>query len=101
LRELKLRDSGDKMFLEHLHRTDVTSSFEAIHTLRTSIAQRITAATKGNDVSSRSHAFFVLTVEQRGLRSKLTFVDLAGSEPSSGDKNVGINERYNLLLLML
>jgi len=42
--------------------------------------QRITAATGMNDRSSRSHCIFTLHVTRDGTTSKLSIVDLAGSE---------------------
>ena len=62
--------------------------------IRQGSAARATSATKLNDVSSRSHAIFVIIVEQQHVQqdpdtgasrevftvAKLNFVDLAGSE---------------------
>lgn len=56
--------------------------------MRRGNTKRVTASTKMNDTSSRSHAVFIITVEQieetpdgkRAKVGKLNLVDLAGSE---------------------
>lgn len=59
---------------------------EALEAYRTGVAQRHTATTAMNDASSRSHLVFTLVVHSTSTEtrqqsySKISFVDLAGSE---------------------
>lgn len=64
--------------------------------------RRALAATNQNQFSSRSHAILQLSVENKLsngtiLNSKLTFIDLAGSEKGTADKQAkGILEGANI-----
>jgi hypothetical protein len=56
---------------------------------------RSTSSTSSNETSSRSHAILQINITKSGELSKLTFVDLAGSEwfddSNSHDKEVYIH----------
>jgi len=64
---------------------------EAMACVRRGNAQRITAATALNDISSRSHSIITMHL-RRGNEtfSKFHFIDLAGSERNKRTKNTGI-----------
>ncbi|OQS03222.1 kinesin, partial [Thraustotheca clavata] len=97
---LHLRQDRSGVFVqgarEVFYMVTVRNPEEALEQLRVGCLTRITGSTEMNDVSSRSHAVFTLTLVQKMKReasdnkkgfvdtmttiSKLTFVDLAGSE---------------------
>lgn len=90
---LAIREDKKKgIWVEGLSEWPVTRTEEVIDLLKRGSAIRATAATKINDVSSRSHAVFVINLEQVVSKhengkasqsvkvSKLNLVDLAGSE---------------------
>ena len=78
----------------------VTTKAECIHLLNKGIASRMTSSTLMNEASSRSHAIFTVTIDQKivivsepttpgseppvtseeNISAKFHFVDLAGSE---------------------
>ncbi|XP_077512925.1 chromosome-associated kinesin KIF4B-like, partial [Amblyomma americanum] len=76
----------------------VATADETVSLVGIGSASRITAATKMNICSSRSHAILTLTVEQQNESggattvAKMNFVDLAGSERAGKTKAVG--ERF-------
>lgn len=85
IRETK---KGD-VFVDGAKEFEITSLVEAMDKLQLGITNRQTSETKMNKQSSRSHAIFVLNIEQtipldggkyEKLRSKFYFADLAGSE---------------------
>lgn len=72
-------------FIEGLTRKTVTSLNEVLQVLRFGLKHRAAGNTRLNQHSSRSHAIFILRVQQQIADSmvkngKLTLVDLAGSE---------------------
>uniref|UniRef100_UPI00398F0F6D kinesin family member 4 n=1 Tax=Pristiophorus japonicus TaxID=55135 RepID=UPI00398F0F6D len=90
----------------------VTSAMEMVNCLEQGNSTRTVAATAMNSQSSRSHAIFTVTIEQRKksdksnyFSSKLHLVDLAGSErqkktKAEGDRlKEGININRGLLSL--
>lgn len=91
---LQIREDKKRgVYVESLSEWAVRSPTDIYTLLQKGSQSRATSATKMNDVSSRSHAVFVITVEQmtiidngRGESStqikvgKLNLVDLAGSE---------------------
>lgn len=92
---LQIREDKRKgVFVEGLSEWAVRSPCEIYRLLKKGTQTRATAATKVNDVSSRSHAVFIITVEQMKMLEsdsgdevhkqikvgKLNLVDLAGSE---------------------
>ncbi|OQR93907.1 kinesin-like protein [Achlya hypogyna] len=87
---LHLRQDRSGVFVQGAREVAVTTPEDALEQLRVGCLTRITGSTEMNDVSSRSHAVFTLTLVQKTKDkafvdamttiSKLTFVDLAGSE---------------------
>jgi len=91
---LQIREDKKKgVFVEGLSEWAVRSPGDIYTLLQRGALARATASTKMNDVSSRSHAVFVITVEQMTIIDdgkgdsltqikvgKLNLVDLAGSE---------------------
>jgi kinesin family protein 3/17 len=90
---LQIREDKKKgVFVESLSEWAVRSPSDIYTLLQRGASVRATACTKMNDVSSRSHAVFVITVEQMTIIDnhgeqttqikvgKLNLVDLAGSE---------------------
>lgn len=80
-------NEGGQVVVQGLQQAAVESAEQAVDLLYAGMRNRITAATLMNATSSRSHAVFVVTLEQSGeeeesslVTSRLTFVDLAGSE---------------------
>ncbi len=102
---LAIREDRRKgVFVEGLSEWAVRSPNEIYSLMRKGALSRATASTKMNDVSSRSHAVFIIIVEQmelvededqdsisRHIRvGKLNLVDLAGSERLSVTGATGI-----------
>jgi len=92
---LQIREDKKRgVFVEGLSEWAVRSPMEIYSLMQRGAQVRATAATKMNDVSSRSHAVFIIIVEQMTIDSrpskqanvqqirvgKLNLVDLAGSE---------------------
>jgi len=86
------------LWVDGLSREYVTCKAEVLSILRAGSRARSVARTRLNQHSSRSHAIFVLHVEQRSTGAdgatterlgKLTLVDLAGSEKVSKSECVG------------
>ncbi|KAL3154275.1 hypothetical protein ABBQ32_013766 [Trebouxia sp. C0010 RCD-2024] len=106
------------IFLEGVREVEVKTETDIAQLLEAGNGHRAVAAHNLNDASSRSHAIFTLTLEQRRkpnapadgkapkfLKSKLHLVDLAGSERAkdtgaTGDQlTEGININKGLLAL--
>ncbi|KAI8920708.1 P-loop containing nucleoside triphosphate hydrolase protein, partial [Entophlyctis helioformis] len=107
---VQIRQTPDgRVFVSGALEVPVSSAVEAMRCLHRGMAARCTAATSLNDTSSRSHAIFTVTLQQRTdsstTISKLHFVDLAGSERlkrtrSSGERLAeGISINQGLLTL--
>jgi kinesin family protein 3/17 len=94
---LQIREDKKRgVFVEGLSEWAVRTPLEIYSLMQRGAAVRATAATKMNDVSSRSHAVFIIIVEQMLIANtnpqynnddpkqikvgKLNLVDLAGSE---------------------
>lgn len=86
---LQIREEKKKgVFVEGLSEWAVRSISEVFALMQKGHYYRATASTKMNDLSSRSHAVFILIVEQMSILEegneirvgKLNIVDLAGSE---------------------
>lgn len=85
-------DKKRGVFVEGLSEWTVRSIEEVFELIKKGSQMRITGATKMNDISSRSHAIFTITVQKchskvtdshkisEIISGKLNFVDLAGSE---------------------
>eukprot|EP01084_Bolivina_argentea_P020625 38345_1 len=83
---LKIRDDNGHIFVQHLTEIYIQSKTELIELIKRAHKQRMTAETKMNKASSRSHAVLTITLAQYNVEtgvekmSKLIMVDLAGSE---------------------
>ncbi len=90
---LQIREDKKKgVFVENLSEWAVRTPGDIYTLLQRGAINRTTSSTKMNDVSSRSHAVFVITIEQMIIYNdgkdectqikvgKLNLVDLAGSE---------------------
>jgi hypothetical protein len=76
-----LEDHAGKVKVQGLHEARVDNYMDALSTFWKGQQRRTTATTGMNDLSSRSHCIFILSVERSGhAASKLYLVDLAGSE---------------------
>ena len=95
-------EKGGLITVRGLKETEVTTQEECLHLLNSGINHRVTGQTQMNAESSRSHAIFTVTIEQKIVKevdddsekkdseekatiteeisSKFHFVDLAGSE---------------------
>ena len=100
---LQIREKKKGVFVEGLSEWAVRSPSEIYALMKKGATSRATASTNMNDVSSRSHAVFIVTIEQlkhgtldaRTTKvSKLNLVDLAGSERIriTGAKGVRLEE---------
>jgi len=85
--ELKIRQDSEtkEVYVENLTSCVVHTPQQVAKLMEQANGRRVVASTALNQVSSRSHAICVLTLqgelsETQQFRSKLTFVDLAGSE---------------------
>ncbi|KAJ9459510.1 Kinesin-like protein klpA, partial [Diplonema papillatum] len=86
-RNLKISSSSDgEITVEGLTEFSVTNQTTVGELLATAQANRCTASTKMNDMSSRSHSVFMLKIKTRNpvtgvsLSGLLNLIDLAGSE---------------------
>ncbi|AOW03746.1 P-loop containing nucleoside triphosphate hydrolase protein [Yarrowia lipolytica] len=97
---LRLREAKDTgPYVEGLSDFPVESYQDVKKYLELGNANRVTAATKMNDASSRSHAVFTLEVKQvlfdqehdttEEKTSRIRLVDLAGSERATSTGNTG------------
>lgn len=73
--------------MENLYIFEANTSKEVLDLYKFGVRSRILASHNLNEVSSRSHSIFCLTLESQDLKdhnnitvSKLQLVDLAGSE---------------------
>jgi hypothetical protein len=80
----------DQFVVENLYVFETANDKEVLDLFRYGAQNRVLASHNLNDVSSRSHSIFSITVESQDLRdpvnvtvSKLQLVDLAGSEKQS------------------
>ena len=100
---LQIREDKKRgVFVEGLSEYDVSSCEEIFEILQKGSQMRVTGSTKVNDLSSRSHAIFVMNIRQfdelnkieETKFSRLNFVDLAGSERvrSTGATGIRLEE---------
>ena len=104
MKELFIKEKGGSIYIQGLKEEIVNSKEECIELLNKGISHRTTSATMMNEGSSRSHAIFTVSIEQRIVKdldvqdgqgenkeevtrhqeehitAKFHFVDLAGSE---------------------
>ena len=93
-----MEDAKGQTYVKDLTYFPVEGKDEAMAILNAGIAVRRTAATPLNDVSSRSHTVFTITVvqkvkgdadESKTMQSHLNLVDLAGSERLKKSESTG------------
>lgn len=100
---LQIRERKKGIYVEDLSEWAVRSPLEIYSLMKKGASSRATASTNMNDISSRSHAVFIITIEQMrqgpdGVKltkvSKLNLVDLAGSERIriTGAKGIRLEE---------
>jgi len=77
----------DQFVVENLYIFEASSAKEVLDLYKYGVRSRVLASHNLNEVSSRSHTIFSVTIESSDLRdgnnvtvSKLQLVDLAGSE---------------------
>lgn len=78
-------EQGSAIYIQHLQEFHITNAKEGLRLLQKGLSHRQVASTKMNDVSSRSHTIFTLTLYKNHNGetfrvSKINLVDLAGSE---------------------
>lgn len=100
---LGIREGKKGVYVDGLSEWAVRSPNEIYTLMKKGASSRATASTNMNDVSSRSHAVFIITLEQlthhgqeasTAKVSKLNLVDLAGSERIriTGAKGIRLEE---------
>lgn len=104
--KLRMREHPDTgPYVDGLTQISVKSQYEVDQFMMYGNQHRVTAETKLNDRSSRSHAIFMVAMEQKDpgskeklYQSKLCLVDLAGSErvKDSGVTGVHLKEAANI-----
>lgn len=93
---LKLREHKTKgVYVEGLIQRDIRSANEGIRQILQALNNRMSASTKLNDTSSRSHAVITIYIEQEfaeeTLSSRLNLCDLCGSEDVRKSEVTGLN----------
>uniref|UniRef100_A0A182WGR4 Kinesin motor domain-containing protein n=1 Tax=Anopheles minimus TaxID=112268 RepID=A0A182WGR4_9DIPT len=94
---IEIREAvGGDIVLQGLTEVEATTEMSAFNCLVRGSTGRVVRATAMNNVSSRSHAIFTLTIQQTSrdepstvTRSKFHLVDLAGSERSKKTATTG------------
>lgn len=83
--------------VENLYVFEASSPKEVLDLYKFGVRNRVLASHNLNELSSRSHTIFSLTIESQDLRdplaittSKLQLVDLAGSEKQSLTGTTGV-----------
>jgi centromeric protein E len=98
-KNLEVRESAQKgVFVNNLTETLFTSKEKALQLLKKGDSFKITAETKLNEKSSRSHSIFRISLEvsknidgkNKTFFSQINLIDLAGSENVSKAKTEGI-----------
>eukprot|EP00698_Gefionella_okellyi_P018803 TRINITY_DN567_c0_g1_i4.p1 TRINITY_DN567_c0_g1~~TRINITY_DN567_c0_g1_i4.p1 ORF type:complete len:434 (+),score=85.02 TRINITY_DN567_c0_g1_i4:72-1373(+) len=93
---LRIQQSSNGLWVTDATQVPVSNVFQALNVLSKGSVNRVTGETKSNVYSSRSHAIFFLTLQQKDTLknmekvSQLYLVDLAGSEKVSKTKAEGL-----------
>ena len=100
-RSLPVYEEDGNVRVKGLNLHPIQSAEDALQWLASGTENRSTASTMMNQVSSRSHAIFTLTVSQLvagevASGAKLTFVDLAGSERLAKTQATGQRAREGI-----
>lgn len=94
-----VEDPAKGIFVAELTEHHVSSPKDVLYLITTGNSRRTMAATGANQFSSRSHAIIQVTVERKSrkkdftqtiVQSKLSLIDLAGSERAAATENRGI-----------
>jgi len=94
-----LEDPLRGVFVSDLTETSVTNESQIMQLIMSGNSRRIMASTAANTFSSRSHAIVQVLIERKEkaagikgtvLQSKLSLIDLAGSERAAATENRGI-----------
>lgn len=101
---LRIRWNKKEQFVvENLYVFEVNSPKEVLDLFKFGAMNRIKAAHNLNELSSRSHSIFSLTIESLDMRdqtnvtvSKLQLVDLAGSERQSLTGVTGVQAKESI-----
>ena len=101
---LRIRWTKKEQFVvENLYVFEVNSPKEVLDLFKFGAMNRIKAAHNLNELSSRSHSIFSLTIESLDMRdqtnvtvSKLQLVDLAGSERQSLTGVTGVQAKESI-----
>jgi len=94
--KLLIREYSDEVYVENLNEIYVRDQNELFDLIKTANKKRISAETKMNRTSSRSHAVLTIILGQEDIRtgnskkSKFCLVDLAGSEKVGKTQAKGI-----------
>ena len=92
-----VQPSGSGIYVQNLKEFHITSAKDGIRLLQRGLKLRQTAMTRMNDISSRSHTIFTISLYREHSNgelfrvSKMNLVDLAGSE--NIHKSGAINQR--------
>mmetsp|Transcript_26578 Transcript_26578/g.47732 ORF Transcript_26578/g.47732 Transcript_26578/m.47732 type:complete len:420 (+) Transcript_26578:65-1324(+) len=90
-RPLVLREDLGNVFVQNLIKVPVSEFTQAANLINAGLGNRVTAHQNVNHTSSRSHVMLVLNIELgNGGMSKLTLIDLAGSERVRSTKTTGV-----------
>ena len=88
---LKLReDPSGGIFVSDLTQVPIDSFSQATNLINAGICNRIMGSHNANLTSSRSHIVLCLEIQQENKSSKLTFIDLAGSERVGSTSSSGL-----------
>eukprot|EP01083_Nonionella_stella_P314183 1130874_1 len=102
--KLIIREYEDEVFVENLNEIYVRDQNELINLIRTANKKRVSASTKMNHNSSRSHAVLTISLGQEHVhtgcskKSKFCLVDLAGSEKVGKTQAKGIRLKEATLI---
>lgn len=92
-----ISDPKEAIIVHNLREVHINSSIMGLSLLKKCLAKRKTGATKLNDLSSRSHTIFTISLYKKAPNesyfrvSKMNLVDLAGSEDIN--KSGAVNQR--------
>lgn len=94
-KSLKLREGNSgEVFIQDLIQVPITDFEQASTLINAGLANRVTGAQNVNQTSSRSHIVLMLNIEStipsRPFASKLTLIDLAGSERVRSTSSSGL-----------
>jgi hypothetical protein len=90
-RPLALREDAGQVFVQNLIKVPVSEFTQAANLINAGLNNRVTAHQSVNHTSSRSHVMLTLNLDLgNGLVSKLTLIDLAGSERVRSTKTTGV-----------